>query len=86
MELWLFDCDAPETEIAAGCQAAVALIEKSGFTVERAYEAVMKRTERRQFDRRAAKAWDDAEDEALRVTYHGEEPPDEPVLGPKEAP
>jgi hypothetical protein len=50
MELWLFDSDAPEADIRAGC--------------------------------RAAQAWDDAEDEALRVCYHGEEPPDEPVLGP----
>jgi hypothetical protein len=82
MELWLFDSDAPEADIRAGCRAAAALIEKRGFTVERAYEAVMKRSNRERFERRAAQAWDDAEDEALRVCYHGEDPPDEPVLGP----
>jgi len=84
MELWLFDCDASEDDIKAGCSAAAALIEKRGFSIERAYEAVMKRSSRERFERRAAQAWDDAEDEALRVTYKGEEPPDEPVLGPAE--
>ena len=84
MELWLFDCDAPEDDIKAGCSAATALIQKRGISVERAYEAVMKRSSRERFERRAAQAWDDAEDEALRVTYKGEDPPDEPVLGPAE--
>jgi hypothetical protein len=82
MELWLFDSDASEDDIRAGCRAAAALIEKRGFTVERAYDAVMKRSNRERFERRAAQAWDDAEDEALRVAYRGEEPSDEPVLGP----
>jgi hypothetical protein len=31
-------------------------------------------------------AWDIEVDVALRVAYHGEEPPDEPVLGPAEEP
>jgi hypothetical protein len=84
MELWIFDSDAPEDDIRAGCRAAAELIEKRGFTVERAYDAVMKRSSRERFERRAAQAWDDAEDEALRVTYKGDEPPDEPVLGPAE--
>jgi len=81
MKLWIFDSGASEKDIEAGCQAAVALIEKRGFRVEQAYDAVMKRSNRERFERRAAQAWDDAEDAALRVTYHGEEPPDEPVLG-----
>ena len=85
MKLWIFDCDAPETDIEAGCRAAAALIEKRGFSVQQAYDAVMKRSNRERFERRAAQAWDDAEDEALRVTFHDEEPPDEPVLGPKES-
>ncbi len=86
MKLWLFDCEAPAEDIEAGCRAATQLIEKRGFTVEQAYDAVMKRSNRERCERRAAKAWDDAEDEALEVTYHGEEPPDEPVLGPEEEP
>ncbi|TAK52491.1 MAG: hypothetical protein EPO27_01155 [Betaproteobacteria bacterium] len=86
MKLWLFDCNAPAADIEAGCRAAAALIEKRGFTLQQAYDAVMKRSNRERFERRAAQAWDNAEDEALRVTYHGEEPPDEPVLGPAEEP
>ena len=81
MKLWIFDCSAPEKDIEAGCRAAAALIEGRGITVRQAYDAVMKRSNRERFERRAAKAWDDAEDEALRVAYHGAEPPDEPVLG-----
>lgn len=84
MKLWLFDCDAPREDIEAGCSAAAALIEGRGLSVEQAYNAVMKRSNRERFDRRAAQAWDDAEDEALNVTYRGEEPPTEPVLGPAE--
>jgi len=85
MKLRLFDCTAPEADVEAGCRAAAALIAKRGFTVQQAYDAVMKRTNRERFERRAAQAWDAAEDEALRVTYHGREPPDEPVLGPAES-
>jgi len=86
MKLWLIDCNAPAADIEAGCRAAAALIEKRGFTLQQAYDAVMKRSNRERFERRAAQAWDNAEDEALRVTYHGEEPPDAPVLGPAEEP
>lgn len=86
MKLWIFDSQAPTDDIEAGCQAAAAVIEKRGLSVERAYNAVMKRSSRVRFDQRAAKAWDDAEDEALRVTYHGAEPDDEPVLGPAQTP
>lgn len=86
MKLWIFDSQAPADDIEAGCQAATALIEKRGLSVERAYDAVMKRSSRARYDQRAAKAWDDAEDEALRVTYHGAEPEDEPVLGPAKTP
>ena len=86
MKLWIFDSQAPKDDIEAGCQAAAALIEKRGLSVDRAYDAVMKRSSRGRFDQRAAKAWDDAEDEALRVAYHGAEPDDEPVLGPAKTP
>ena len=86
MKLWIFDSHAPTDDIEAGCQAAAALIEKRGLSVARAYDAVMKRSSRARFDQRAAKAWDDAEDEALRVTYHGAAPDDEPVLGPAKTP
>ena len=86
MKLWIFDSQAPKDDIEAGCQAAAALIEKRGLSVDRAYDAVMKRSSRARFDQRAAKAWDDAEDEALRVTYQGAEPDDVPVLGPADTP
>ncbi len=86
MKLWIFDSQAPKADIEAGCLAAAALIEKRGFSVKNAYDAVMKRSSRERFERRAAQAWDDAEDEALRVAYHGAEPFDEPVLGPAETP
>ena len=85
MNLWLFDCSAPRSDIEAGCRAAAALIEKHGFSVQQAYDAVMKRSNRERFERRAAQSWDAAEDEALRVTYHGAVPPDEPVLGSAES-
>ena len=86
MKLWIFDSQAPADDIEAGCLAATTLIEKRGLSVERAYAAVMKRSNRARYDQRAAKAWDDAEDEALRVAYHGAEPDDEPVLGPAKTP
>jgi hypothetical protein len=86
MKLWIFDSNAPQEDIEAGCKAAATLIEKRGIALERAYDAVMKRSARERYDQRAAKAWDDAEDEALRVTYHGKEPEDEPVMGPAETP
>jgi hypothetical protein len=86
MELWIFDSHASDEDIKAGCKAASDLIEKRGISVDRAYDAVMKRSGRVRYDTRAAKAWDDAEDEALRVTYHGAEPDDEPVLGPLKTP
>jgi hypothetical protein len=86
MELWIFDSHVPEEDIKAGCAAAATLMGKRGISVDRAYDAVMKRSSRVRYDTRAAKAWDDAEDEALRVAYHGAEPDDEPVLGPLKAP
>lgn len=86
MKLWIFDSQASTDDIEAGCQAATALIAKRGLSVERAYDAVMKRSSRARFDQRAATAWDDAEDEALRVTYRGAEPEDSPVLGPATTP
>ena len=86
MKLWIFDSQASPDDIEAGCLAAAKLMEKRGVSVERAYDAVMKRSSRARFDQNAAKAWDYAEDEALRVTYHGAEPEDEPVLGPAKTP
>ena len=86
MKLWIFDSQASPDDIEAGCLAAAKLMETRGVSVERAYDAVMKRSSRARYDQRAAKAWDDAEDEALRVTYHGAEPDDEPVLGPAKTP
>ena len=56
MKLWLFDCSAPEDDIEAGCAAAAALIEKRGLSVKQAYDAVMKRSNRERFERRAAQA------------------------------
>ena len=85
MESSLSHCLREKRRLAR-CQAAAALIEKRGLSVERAYDAVMKRSSRARFDQRAAKAWDDAEDEALRVTYQGAEPDDVPVLGPADTP
>jgi hypothetical protein len=86
MKLWIVDSQAPDADIEAGCRAAVALIESRGLSVEQAYNAVIKRSSRERFERRAAQAWDDAEDEALRVAYHGREPEDEPVLAPVDPP
>ena len=86
MKLWIFDSQASTDDIEAGCLAATTLIEKRGLSVDRAYDAVMKRSSRARYDQRAAKAWDDAEDEALRVTYQGAEPDDVPVLGPADTP
>ncbi|MEJ2173500.1 MAG: hypothetical protein P8Y76_00915 [bacterium] len=85
MKLWLFDCEASKQDIEAACNAAAALIEGRGLSVEQAYNAVMKRSNRERFDRRAAQAWDEAEDAALEVLYPGEEAPTEPVLGPAES-
>ena len=56
MKLWIFDSQAPTDDIEAGCQAATVLIEKRGLSVERAYDAVMKRSSRARFDQRAAKS------------------------------
>lgn len=86
MELWIFDSHASEEDIKAGCAAAATLMTSRGISVDRAYDAVMKRSGRVRYDTRAAKAWDDAEDEALRIAYHGAEPDDEPVLGPLKTP
>ncbi len=83
-ELWLHDVgdDVSREEIQKGCAAAAALITSRGLTVDQAYEAVMKRSNRESFDRKAAKAWDDAEDAALAAIFGDiDDWPDDAVLG-----
>ncbi|GAA4405128.1 hypothetical protein [Quisquiliibacterium transsilvanicum] len=85
MKLWILDADASDADIEAGCRAAEALITSRGLTVEAAYAAVLARAGRERFDRRAAKAWDDAEDAAFRACYgNGDDWPDDAVLAPAE--
>jgi hypothetical protein len=83
-ELWLHDVgdDVSREEIQKGCAAATALIESRGLTIDRAYAAVLKRSNRESFDRHAAKAWDDAEDAALAAIFGDiDDWPDDAVLG-----
>ena len=83
MKLGIADTSASMEDVEAGCAAALALLAGRNVTPEDAYKAVMSRSNReRRFDRHAARAWDDAEDEAIRVAYHGKEPDDDPVLVP----
>lgn len=83
MKLWILDAEASDSDIEEGCRAAEALITSRGFTVEAAYAAVLARSERKRFDSRAAKAWDDAEDAAFRVCYgEGDDWPDDAVMAP----
>ena len=85
MKLGIADTHASTQDIEAGCEAALALMAGRNVTPEAAYKAVMSRSNReRRFDRHAARAWDDAEDQAIRVAYHGREPEDDPVLIPIE--
>src|SRR5690606_10666265 len=81
MKLGIADTQASAEDVAAGCEAALALLASRNVSPEEAYKAVMSRSNReRRFDRHAARAWDDAEDEAIRVAYHGKDPEDDPVL------
>lgn len=83
-ELWLHDVggDVSDDEIRKGCAAATALLEARGLSVDQAYDAVMKRSNRESFDRKAAKAWDDAEDAALGAIFGDiDDWPDDAVLG-----
>lgn len=83
VKLWIYDTDADDAVIEAGCAAAVKMIESRGFAVEAAYQSVLARSNRESFNRQAAKAWDDSEDEALRVAFGEEDDwPDGAVLGP----
>ncbi len=83
MKLGIADTSASMEDVEAGCAAALALLSGRNVTPEDAYKAVMSRSNReRRFDRHAARAWDDAEDEAIRVAYRGKEPEDDPVLIP----
>ena len=85
MKLWILDADASAADIEAGCRAAEELITSRGLTVEAAYAAVLARAGRVRIDRRAAKAWDDAEDAAFRACYgEGDDWPDDAVLAPAE--
>jgi hypothetical protein len=83
-ELWLHDVgpDVTKEDIQRGCTAATALIKSRGLSVDQAYAAVMKRSNRESFDRKAAKAWDDAEDAALETIFGNiDDWPDDAVLG-----
>lgn len=83
MKLWILEAEAGDDDVEQGCRAAEALILKRGFSVQQAYDAVLARSNRERFDRRAAQAWDDAEDEAFRVTYGGDDEwPDDAVMAP----
>jgi hypothetical protein len=74
--------DADDASLQRGCQAAKRLIESRGFTVETAYQAVLARANNERFDRRAAQAWDAAEDAAFAAAYGpDDEWPDDAVLG-----
>jgi hypothetical protein len=86
MKLWIFEAEASHDDIEQGCKAAETLILARGFSVQHAYDAVLARSNRERFDRKAAQAWDDAEDEAFRVTYGGDDDwPDEAVMAPAPA-
>lgn len=86
MKLWILEAETGDEDVAQGCRAAEALILKRGFSVQQAYDAVLARSNRERFDKRAAKAWDDAEDEAFRVTYGGDDDwPDDAVMAPAPA-
>jgi len=83
-ELWLHDVgdDVTREETQKGCAAAAALITSRGLTIDQAYAAVLKRSNRENFDRRAAKTWDDAEDAALGAIFGDiDDWPDDAVLG-----
>jgi hypothetical protein len=83
-ELWLHDVgpDVTNEDIQRGCAAATALLQARGLTVDQAYAAVMKRSNREAFDRKAAKGWDDAEDTALETIFGSiDDWPDDAVLG-----
>ena len=86
MKLGIAATSASAEDVEAGFAAALSLMAARNVTPEAAYQAVMSRSNReRRFDRHAARAWDDAEDEAIRVAYHGREPDDDPVLVPVDA-
>ena len=83
MKLWIAEAETGEDDVAEGCRAAEKLILARGFSVQQAYDAVLARSNRERFDKRAAQAWDDAEDEAFRVTYGGDDDwPDDAVMVP----
>lgn len=84
MKLWILYADASDEAIEAGCRAAEALIASRGYTVEAAYQAVLARKPLAAFSRGPGKAWDDAEDAALRACFGDNEDdwPEDAVLGP----
>ncbi|HVL57443.1 MAG TPA: hypothetical protein VM491_13130 [Burkholderiaceae bacterium] len=74
--------DADEAAVQRGCDAARRLIESRGFTVDAAYQAVLARANNERFDRRAAQAWDAAEDAAFAAAFGpDDEWPEDAVLG-----
>ncbi len=74
--------DVSKEAIEVGCIAAEQLIESRGFTVAAAYEAALARANDESFNKRAAKAWDDAEDAAFKAALgHIDDWPEAAVLG-----
>ncbi len=83
-DLWIYDVsdDVAPDDIERGCLVAEQLIESRGFTVQKAYASVLARAHDEAYDRRAAKAWDEAEDAALGEIFgHIDDWPDDAVLG-----
>lgn len=79
--------DAPAKDLERGCEAARKLIESRGFTVQQAYDAALHRANNERYDRKAAKAWDDAEDAAFAEAFGSDDDwPDDAVLGLTSAP
>ncbi len=85
IELCIHDAgDADTAALRRGCDAARRLIESRGFTVDAAYQAVLARANDEPYDRRAAQAWDAAEDAAFEAAFGSEEDwPEDAVLGIK---
>lgn len=74
--------ETSKESIEVGCLAAEQLIESRGFTVAVAYTAALARANDEPFDKRAAKAWDDAEDAAFKAAFgHIDDWPEDAVLG-----
>ena len=83
-DLWILDAgdDVMAEDIKRGCHAGEALINRRGFTVDQAYEAVLARANNEKHNSKAASAWDAAEDAAFTELYgHRDDWPEDAVLG-----